>query len=244
MSRPFLHDPSSPDPVPPGCRATVTRIHAILDGTAPPSPLVADPHTTVCGACRERARAARVLMSALAGMDDTIPMPAGLTNSILAGVRADRRSRTRRRAAALVGSLAAAIALIVWALPRGPGPVPPPEVAVIVPPQPVALAPTETAPPIRVADELEKAGGAIWASSRTLTDPADGATQVLALVPGTLRPPPVSPPVVAAEPITSSLAELPEAARTGLEPVTGSAQKAFARLLRDVGAMQPAKPKS
>ena len=28
------------------------------------------------------------------------------------------------------------------------------------------------------------------------------------------------------------------------EPVTGSAQKAFSRLLRDVGAVSPGKPKS
>jgi hypothetical protein len=36
-----------------------------------------------------------------------------------------------------------------------------------------------------------------------------------------------------------ALAEIPEAAKIGLEPVTGSAQKAFTRLLRDVGAIQP-----
>jgi hypothetical protein len=101
-----------------------------------------------------------------------------------------------------------------------------------------------------VADELEKAGGALRESSRTLTEPADGASQVLAMVPTTFLSSPVAPPslpavpAVPAEPITRSLAEIPEAARAGLEPVTESAQKAFTRLFRDVGAMQPTKPKS
>ena len=46
------------------------------------------------------------------------------------------------------------------------------------------------------------------------------------------------PPAGRLEPARKSLADLPDAARAGLEPVTGTAQKAFARLLRDVGAVQ------
>src|SRR5437763_757154 len=47
-----------------------------------------------------------------------------------------------------------------------------------------------------------------------------------------------------AEPAGRAIAEIPAAAKTGLEPVTGSAQKAFSRLLKDVGAVSPGKPKS
>ena len=47
------------------------------------------------------------------------------------------------------------------------------------------------------------------------------------------------------EPTRDALAELPDAARSGLEPVTSTTQKAFARLLRDVGGVQVStRPKS
>ena len=136
------------------------------------------------------------------------------------------------------------IALVVWVLPRKQPPVPSPEVAEVLHSAPGVGAPVGAVPAIRVVDELEKAGSALRESSRTFTEPADGASQVLAMVPATLRPLPAVPPAVPGERIARSLAEIPEAARAGLEPVTDSAQKAFTRLLRDVGAMQPAKPKS
>jgi hypothetical protein len=52
-------------------------------------------------------------------------------------------------------------------------------------------------------------------------------------------------PVAQFEPATSALADLPDAARAGLEPVASTTQKAFARLLRDMGGVQMnPKPKS
>ena len=54
-----------------------------------------------------------------------------------------------------------------------------------------------------------------------------------------LPAPPADPMANALEPARKSLAELPVAARAGLEPVTGTAEKAFARFLRDVGSVTP-----
>ena len=50
---------------------------------------------------------------------------------------------------------------------------------------------------------------------------------------------PADPMGVALEPARKSLAEIPVAARAGLEPVTGTAEKAFNRFLRDVGSVKP-----
>ena len=50
---------------------------------------------------------------------------------------------------------------------------------------------------------------------------------------------PPNPMAVVIEPARNSIVELPVAARIGLEPVTGTAEKAFNRFLRDVGAVKP-----
>ena len=64
------------------------------------------------------------------------------------------------------------------------------------------------------------------------------AAERLAALTDTLLNVPATP-AINLGPAGKSLTEIPDAARTGLEPVTGTAQKAFNRLLRDVGAMQP-----
>jgi hypothetical protein len=43
----------------------------------------------------------------------------------------------------------------------------------------------------------------------------------------------------ALEPARKTLAELPSVARTGLEPITGTAEKAFHRFLRDLNSVKP-----
>ena len=45
-------------------------------------------------------------------------------------------------------------------------------------------------------------------------------------------------PIAEFEPATNALADLPEAARASFEPVTSTTQKAFVRLLRDMGGIQ------
>src|SRR5689334_204787 len=165
--------PNEPDPVPPACEPTVARLQAVLDGERPAHALDADPHPAVCPVCRDRIRAARLLLAALAEPADPFPVPTGLTNAILAGVRADRRQRARRRAVFAAGGLAvaAAVVLAVWWFGGGKPPAPggPREIVhtPAVPPTP------ETAPaprPIRINQEIAKAGGALRDSSRTITE--------------------------------------------------------------------------
>lgn len=230
-----------PDPTPPACAPTAERIQAVLDGQLSPDALAADPHPAACPACRERVRAARLVLAALAEPCEPITVPAGLTNAILAGVRADRRARTRRRVLAYVGGFAAAaaIALAVWLnWPK------PREVVHEMPPAPApAPAPTpDPAPPprpIRITDQLAKAGDALRDSTRAVAGPAAAPPKLFAALTDSLLKPPAAPVPIDLGPAGRSLSEIPAAARVGLEPVAGSAQKALSRLMRDVGAIQP-----
>ena len=222
------------DPIPPACGPTLERIQAVLDGVHPASILADDSHQGNCAACRERVRAA-LLLGAEFAQPRAVVLPSGLTNAILAGVRNDRRVRARQRTFAFVGGFAAAaaIAMAVWF--HQPQAV---EIAKEVPVTPPINQVPEP-PPIRVNDELAKAGEALRESSRTITEPASSAPKVFAALTETLWNAPALPVGIDLGPAGKSLSELPDAARAGFEPVTGTAQKAFNRLLRDVTAMQP-----
>jgi hypothetical protein len=242
MIRPF-----EPDPVPPACEPTVERLQAVLDGELSADALETDPHPADCPVCRDRIRAARLLLTVLAEPAEPCCVPAGLTGTILAGVRADRRRVARQRVAFAVGGLAVAAAVVVavWWF-GGPRPVDQTGQSDFVREQPQA--PThEPAPvprPIRINDEIAKAGGALRESSRTITEPATSGPRVFASFTNALTRLPVNPVVTDLEPARRSLAEIPVAAQAGLEPVTESAQKALNRLLKDVGSVSPPKPKS
>src|SRR5687768_13555372 len=102
MLKPYepFDDAAGAEPVPPECRATVDLIQRVLDGEA--TDLDADAHAGACPTCRERVRAARVLLSVLALPSEAVAVPSNFTDSVLGAVRADRRARTRRRAFAAV----------------------------------------------------------------------------------------------------------------------------------------------
>jgi hypothetical protein len=221
----------------------VDRLQLVLDGELGQAALDADPHPAVCAACRERIAAARMLLSVLATPPEPIPLPTGMTDAILTAVRQDRRGRVRRRVFALAGGVAVAAAVVVavwlrWAGESSQGP----DVANKQPnlPNP-APEPAPEPRPVRIGDELAKAGEALRGTSRPLTEPAAAAPELFAKLTDALSRPAL--PAEDFEPARRSLAELPEAARLGLEPVTGTAQKAFARLLHDVSGVS-AKPKS
>src|SRR5438270_9864416 len=102
------------DPVPPECRATVDRIQRALDGDISAAALDADAHAGACPTCRERVRAARVLLSVLATPSEPVAVPEGFADRIVQSMWADRHARTRRRSyAAAIGALAAAVLLFL-----------------------------------------------------------------------------------------------------------------------------------
>jgi hypothetical protein len=220
--------------IPEACGPTLERIQAVLDRIHPPAILATDRHPAECAACRQRVRAARVLLDSFANPPATA-IPAGFTDSIVAAVRADRRWRLRQRFYALTGGSLVAAALAIVVFLNQPKPAELAKVASVpeVKPQPAP------APPLRLKDELAKAGAALRESSRTITEPAASTPKVFAALTDSLLSASASSTGIDLGPAEKSLAEIPDAARIGLEPVTGTAQKALNRLLHDVSAMQP-----
>jgi len=244
MTRPA--DFNAEAPAAPACRATVDRLQLVLDGELGQAALDADPHPAVCAACRERIAAARLMLSVLATPSEPIPLPTGMTDAILAAVRVDRAARIRRRtyaiAVAACLALVASGAVLAWLTSSPPQPSVPLSPFLHTPD--VANGKPEPAPeprPVRIGDELARAGEALRGTSKPLTEPAAAAPELFARLTDALSRPGL--PAEDFEPARKSLADLPEAARLGLEPVTGTAQKAFARLLHDVSGVS-AKPKS
>ncbi|MCI0701784.1 MAG: hypothetical protein L0241_11930 [Planctomycetia bacterium] len=247
-------DPSEAEPIPPQCRATVELLQRVLDGDERAESLDADPHPAACLSCRERLRAARVLLSALSVPNEPVSVPVGFTDTILSAVKADQRYRARRRAFATVGGLAVAAALVigVWFIAKGtsenpnPNPNTPQQKEVVGQPTPVEIAPDprpktpDTAPdprPIRIGDEL-KSGLATLEPPKPLTDSVALAPKLVSALTDPFTKP-ATPMGADLEPARKSISALPTATSSGLEPVTDTAQKAFARFLRDVGSVQP-----
>jgi hypothetical protein len=220
----------------PECGPTLERVQAVLDRIHPASILDADLHPATCPACRQRVRAALLVHSAFA-KPEQVSVPAELTGAILAGVRRDRISRARQRGLLYAGSFAAAAAILlaIWFnQPRQND-----ADLVMRDPKPEPKLPTPAPQPIRLNDELARAGEALRESSRTITEPAASAPRMMAAITDSLLKAPAAPIPMNLGPASKSLSDIPEAARVGLEPVTGTAQKAFHRLIRDVSAIQP-----
>ena len=236
---------SNHDRIAPNCASTVELLQQALDGDVPAAALDADPHASTCAACRERIATARLLVAALA-VPIRPAVPSGLTDSILVAVQEDRFAHIRRRSyvvAGLIAALAASVLFLIWQqsppAPVGGNHEREPDRVQVQPEPPIAPEPR----PIRIGDEFARVGQALIETSKPITEPAVEAPAVLGLITGSLARP-VSP-ATGFEPARTVLVELPDAARTGLEPVAETTQKAFARLLRDMGGIQvSARPKS
>lgn len=242
------------DQVAPECRATVDAVQLVLDGAAPAESLDSDPHATACATCRERVRAARVLLSVLAAPGEPVAVPTGFTEKVMADVwvgwHERRRERVRRAyevGGALALALAAAVLIAAFVLPgllqrREPVLDFKPDLAKKQPE--AAPAPREKPPapprPMRIGDEVAKAGQALRDTPKPIADSVAVAPKLYEAFASAFRPAePAAPMGDMLEPARKSLAELPDAAKSGLEPVTGTAQRALDRLLRDVALVKP-----
>src|SRR5262249_3038582 len=102
-------------------------------------------------------------------------------------------------------------------------------------------APAPDPRPIRIGDEFAKTTQSILETPKPLTDSVAVAPKLFEAITNSFKLPDMAPdPMGAAlEPARKSLTELPVVARSGLEPVTDTAEKAFKRFLTDVGAVKP-----
>jgi hypothetical protein len=225
-------------PVPTDCDRSMDRLQRLLDGELPVSAFDCDPHAASCQVCRERIAAARIVLGTLASSMPATP-PRGLSEAILAAVDEDRFAQRRRRsfvvAGAAVIAIAASILVTAWMANPGvqpeqpPGMANSPDVAKVLPQAPEPR-------PARLSEEFARVGQAIMDSSKPITEPVAGAPALLDILGESFALP--AGPSPGFEPARDALAELPAAARTGLEPVTWTTQRAFARLMRDIGTVQ------
>lgn len=237
--------PPDAELTPPACRATVAGIQRALDGQPAADALDADPHAGACVSCRARLRAARVLLAVLATPAEQASARAGFADRVLDAVQADRRAGVfRRRLTGAAGAFALAAAVLVAAFAvvgptPAPGPLPPRETAkpVEVVPEPRPN-PVPEPRPIRVGDEFARATQALRDVPKPLTDSVAVAPKLFDALSDPFTGP-VPGPMGALEPARKSLSDLPDAARTGLAPVTGTTQKAFDKFLRDVASFTP-----
>ncbi|MCS6864448.1 MAG: hypothetical protein RMJ56_11460 [Gemmataceae bacterium] len=241
------------EPLAPECQATVATLQRILDGDLSWATLQADGHAAACQACRERLQAARLVVTTLAtAPSDRVESPNSRTDRILDAVMADRRARRRRRRATLIGGLTLAAMVLVAIGVLYQGPLVPGNVDVVQQsdPPPVAVPPAAPAPvppppappaPVRLSEQWAKASENLWTTPQSLSESMAVAPKWLDTLAAPFTKPPAlpDPTAQALEPARKTLAEFPTIARMGLEPITGTAEKAFDRLLRDLGRVKP-----
>jgi len=219
------HDPA----VPAECRTTIERLQAVLDGIEADDVLRADSHLASCRLCTERAQAAGLLAKTLRSRRDVAP---GVSvDGILAALADDRAARRRQRWVVAAsgsrdcgGDCFSRYSSGRPSLDRKGAP-------------PAARGGCETRDDgtgsARIGEAFADAGQAIQGLGRMITAPSLPSPEVLTPLAEALTPlPPMD-----LEPAAASLAELPEAALSGLEPVTGSASRVFTQLLQDVSVM-------
>jgi hypothetical protein len=230
-------EPPTPDPTPPAaaaCAAFEAVVQRVLDWELGPETLDG-PHPNGCPDCRGLAGAVRLLLSA------PVPLPSapvGLTDRVLAAVQDDRRVQVRVKWAWRTAGLALAASVLLAGY-LGFSSEPPadrPDVAQNDPPKNPVPSPE---PPPRVSDQVADAGAALAAITRRARDQTVTPTRNLIPPPDAVELPMADVPGV--EPAAESLAGVPQAAQSGVEPVARTTRRAINLFLRDTG-LAPAKP--
>jgi hypothetical protein len=199
----------------PECTAFRRSVAEALD-----EPATDTTHASACGDCRRYATAAKLL-------DDLTHAPkpepsAGFTNRVVVAALRERRTRTYRRAGVGLAVAAGLVAAVVSARPQA-GP----------PPAQAGPEFAEVQPAVRVETRLADAGTALLAMTRRTADETVGPARSLMPTFDAPNFPPTVPPEAGSA--VEALAEMPQAARAGFEPVTNSARRAVALFLRDTG---------
>lgn len=237
-----LHPFDDSEITPPECAPTVARFQQALDGE--PVDLTPDEHTAACPTCRERLKALAVLLGALAEPPAAEPVPANFADRVLAALQSERAPAARRPVVRYATWAALAAALLVGVYfafgtnrtPDVPRPVKPNDLVKTEPE--VAPAPRER--PVRIGDAVAQAEQSLREAPKPLTESVAVAPKLFDALAGPIAWPAVKPMGAdVLEPARQAVLELPTAARGALEPVTETATKAYARFLRDLGAVKP-----
>lgn len=155
--------------------------------------------------------------------------PAGFADRAAAAVLSRPRwpwkAVTTSATALLVAVLAVGVGYVVWPKPQ---PTPEPQKIVIVDPSDSMSVPESP----NIGDTLSEAGGALAKLSRTTAEKATPRTLLPSEVAKAAPPKPVGGDV---QPAADAITSMPSAAKSGLEPMTGSTRRAISLFLRDTG---------
>ena len=224
-------------PHPTDCAAFEAVVQRVLDRELGPEALDG-PHAAGCPDCRRLAASAKVLAAGLDRLRGVPQVEAARSDRIAAAAAWDYRVRSRVRWAGRAAAVALAASVLVAAVLYGPWAGRPNQPDVVRRQEPV---PQPEPVPERVADRVADAGSALASITRKATDQALTPTRHLIPPPEsvTLPDPELASTV---EPAAESLAAMPQAAKSGIEPMTTGAKRAVSLFLRDTG-LAP-KPKS
>lgn len=236
-------------PLPEACADYERLVQAVCDREQPRSALQSE-HVRHCQDCQNRFHTAELLLTTLEQIAESrdVSLPVNFADRVLPVVlgeqqaerRAERRSR-RLRSVLTVGALAASFtlaALLIRDRLGEPAPVPQRSELASLHARPVA-----EVPPILVSAQLTEVRETLADLTRRTAEEALSPAQTF-LPDRSPEPPVVVVPAEGMGATVATLADVPEAARTSLEPLTGSAERALNLFLRDVGLSQTLKPKS
>ena len=159
-----------------------------------------------------------------------IDPPAGFadrTTTLIVGGTAPHTPCARPRwpwKAVAASATAVLVAVLAVGYTAWPKPQPTPE------PPPVVVTPEPVSP--NIGDTLSEAGDALAKLSRTTAEKATPRTLLPGEVAKAAPPKPVGGDV---QPAADAITSMPSAAKSGLEPVTGSTRRAINLFLRDTG---------
>jgi hypothetical protein len=225
-----------------------------LDGVRSPTALEFDQHLADCLRCRELHQATRLLVVGLRAR--SCPAPAAhLSDRIVAGVLAERRQQRLRRVVQL--ALAAAVALIVLPLGQRLAHLfPSPAGSELIAKQAEEKQPEKKTPDVAPRKEhkplaapslttkVEKAQEVLTAWTGRLAEQTREKAQVFLQVAPAVSMPPMGVPVDGTEedapldPAVHSLQEAGSGVTSGLQTVTGSAQRAVHLFAQVVGSLK------
>ncbi len=154
-----------------------------------------------------------------------IAPPTGFADRATAAVLNRPRFPWKAISASTLAGLVAVLAVGYVAWPK-PQPAPTPA------PQPFVTTPEPSAPSPNIGDQFSEAGNALAKLTRSTADKA--APQTLLPSEGVKVPDP-KPLVADPQHGTEAIAAMPAAAKSGIEPMTGSTRRAISLFLRDTG---------
>jgi hypothetical protein len=222
-------------PLPSDCAAFEAAVQRVLDRELGFDALDVQ-HAAECPDCRALGASAKLLATGLDRMGLVPQVEIARTDRIAAAAAWDYRVRRRVTWVGRAAAVALAASILVAAILYGPwvGRTNQPDIV-------RGREPSPEPAPERVADRVADAGSALASITRKATDQALTPTR-------NLIPPPESVTLpetelaTTVEPAAESLAAMPQAAKSGIEPMTTGARRAVSLFLRDTGITP--KPKS